>query len=105
MAKRQPAPADLADRFQPAEDAKFRVLRADGSTRLWQSRAKPRHPGASRASMVRYHVTVGDRAVAVLMSSWELAIGNFEWRASTFMNEVASGHGNMGGMSKQYSAQ
>ncbi|MDL2339289.1 MAG: hypothetical protein QFE16_15735 [Pseudomonadota bacterium] len=74
-----PTPAELAERFLPAEDAVFEVLRTEGRLRLWKSTAK-QHPihGEPNRPNIKYHITQGDRAEIVLMGRLETAQQNFE---------------------------
>lgn len=69
-------PAELRERFTPAEAPSFKVIRQRGDVRLWESRTRPAH---GRSPRTHWHVTNGDSADLVLVSRLETAVLNFDY--------------------------
>lgn len=69
------APAELRERFMPAEAPSFKVIRQRGDVRLWESRTRPTH---GRSPRTHWHVTSGDSADYVLISRYANAVLNFD---------------------------
>ena len=79
---RQTIPVELAERFLPAENVAFEVLRTDGEVRLWRSTAKrePLEDGLPRWNF-KYHVSTGE-ALDYLLMRLDAAGAHFELAAS-----------------------
>lgn len=72
-------PASLSERFLAVEAPTFEALRTEDDVTLWRSRtaAHVLH-GLTRPSKVRYHVSIGEEAIILMMSDPEMAVANFE---------------------------
>lgn len=78
MAEQVP-PNDIAELFQPRENATFRLLRRRGSYSLWRSKTiKHEVLGGMRSARVHYHVAVDQEAQVVLMPRFATAVLNFD---------------------------
>lgn len=72
-------PADVRERFIPAEQPSFKVIRQHGDVRLWESRTRPvTAHGYERPARTHWHITTGDSADAVFISRYDNAVLNFD---------------------------
>lgn len=87
-----PVPAELSERFSPAEAPSFEVVQVVGETRLWRSTTKAcrMRGGREQSSTVHYHITIGDQGDYLLMRDIGAAMANFEAAASQQSKEVRS---------------
>lgn len=75
-------PAELTERFTPAENARIELVREDGDVRLWKSTVTRPMPDGSARELVKFHVSEGCSCFALFVSSLDTATEHFEYGAA-----------------------